>query len=394
MIQPKHFLIGCWYQAAFTYVGANKQNNFIKWKNRGCNTTIGLPSPSPDCTHQAYYQWANQAGLAAITPPDPTSLTASQDVLQPGFGGWMQTDEPESWNYYIHNPDGTWNTQTWINQYLALSASLKAASPSSPIFGNFTGSIIWATPTSVPTNIACYTQWMTGLDWVSIDCYPTNNGQLANTFPAQFGLGLNLLTQYSGGKPKMCFIECSHINANDGNPGPTPADTVFEAWCAVVWGVKGICYFSHRLSGGDGFTDDATTPQMQAAITLLNQSLNNLSPVLIQDATSVIQSGDIYTSQRTLGSDTYVFAVNMSATNTETYNGVSIAPLSASVIKNGQLYFTSTSATPAVPIPSPAPPTKHLTSIVVTGASDTITVQTTQASVTAQFSDGSSTKLY
>jgi hypothetical protein len=352
VIQPKRFLIGCWGQPAFRYDEKNnwaKVDQFKKWKERGLNTVLtNKPDPNPNCTRKEYCQRAADNGMVAMLSPDPDpNYDHSKDLSMPGFYAWSQPDEPELWNHLPKKPDGSYDTDLAVKWYVDAYRKLKKHSANTPVFGNFTGNIMWAGPASKPVNSEHYRKWLTGLDIACMDFYITNEGYKVENFHNRMGKPLEIIRVLSQNKPYCAFIECSDYDTTKKGLAPTPTEFNFQIWASVVWGVKGIFYFSHRVVGG--FTPDATPPELVEAMKVTNAKLASFSDVLIQDATPVTNYGSFYASTRTHDGATYKFVVN-SSLSAAIKDGVNYPPLCAKVFKNDvQVYSTHGDVAPPTP---------------------------------------------
>ena len=129
--------------------------------------------------------------------------------------------------------------------------------------------------------------------------------------------GVDRLKKWTGGHKQVWnCIECTHIS----NPKAkaTPHQVKAEVWMSLIHGSRGLIYFVHQFQprfNEHALLDD---PEMLAAVSAINQQIQELAPVLnspdVPGVASVRSSNadvpiDIVTKQQ--GKTTYVFAVGM-----------------------------------------------------------------------------------
>lgn len=150
---------------------------------------------------------------------------------------------------------------------------------------NFVGGEIWdpqndacGGPGDYPgTSTNCYPSYLPFTDWLSHDAYPVNWGGVPLDRPARTA---DKLRRWSS-KPQLVYVEASPRIYRPDSIGPMADELRAEIWLAIVHGARGIVYFvSSDCSAGPCMTADGSVPEVDAEMTVQNQRIAGLAPIL------------------------------------------------------------------------------------------------------------------
>jgi hypothetical protein len=292
-------VIGVWCQPT---------SSFALWKARGINTLVGY---EPEGNRTSMDDWTGAAvasSLFMIRKPHPN---IQDDVVEPYLLAWMHGDEPD-----IKKPPED-------PAHLAEDAAdWKKADPTRPIFVNFSGGNVLYHKVPEKT----YREYCKSADWIGNDFYPVTGWNQPKLIP-KVGQILDMLRDWSGGKPQFAFIETSpqHLSwLPPGTPGVTAAQFRAEVWDSIIHGARGIIYFPQQI--GNGFKYDNTPADVAIEMTTQDQLLSDLDAVLKTPANpgglGAAATSPIETAWRKTADGTvYIFALNLSP---DVQNGQSI----------------------------------------------------------------------
>ena len=277
------FLIGTFMPPTF---------DFQKWHDRGVNTAVGeaYVDPATGLANgpllQAWDKAAQAQGLRTIRRPMPNP---SDDVGNTTLLAWAQMDEPDAAGGGLRNLAGSVaNYQLW-----------KAADPNRPVYLNFAGPDVltaiegpkpsWCLDStggcSLVTNHMDYINQ--ALDWVSNDIYPAagNLPDDSRRYDVSLvGDPIDRIRSWTD-KPVFCYIETSDQKFNPKSTrGVTRDEVRAEIWVAIVHGVRGYVFFPEVVPpNGVGSASDGTPADVAAELTVQNNTVTQLAPVLQGD---------------------------------------------------------------------------------------------------------------
>jgi hypothetical protein len=316
---PNFFPIGVWSQTP--------ESNGAAYKNIGINTFVGLY----DGTTHSNLSALSTNGLYAIN--DQSSVGLNDSLGSNVMKAWIQQDEPD--NAQDNGNGGydpciaTSNLQTTYNNWKAIDSR-----PVMLGFGRGVADVNWVGRGTCTGNTQYYVNAKTAADFFAFDVYPINDS-LPLYYVAQ-GV-TNLRTWTGGNKPVWADVETTNFGATQG---PTPAQTKFEVWSAIIHGARGIDYFCHIFSPTfyeAGLLRDST---MSAAVSAINSQIKSLAAVLNVGTTvgntvtsSAGSSVPIDSVTLSYGGSTYIFAAAMrGSTTTATYRPAGITTGTATVL--------------------------------------------------------------
>jgi hypothetical protein len=201
------------------------------------------------------------------TPRSP----ATADIGSSRLLAWTQPDEPDG--IYSQVPYQTIQQQynTW-----------KSVDPSRKVLINFVGATCsglggmfcqYDTRTN-ESGVTWYRKYAAGADWLSADTYPVNNGGSLTDIRNE----VKALKQIDSNKPSFVYIESGDYNTSDSHPGPSADQFRGEVWSAIINGVRGIFYFTARVT--PSFQFDVTSPAVATEMTKQHATITQLSQVL------------------------------------------------------------------------------------------------------------------
>lgn len=232
------------------------------WKTLGINTLFLSETQNGQITQTQWRQAAATLGLKYI---DYSSGSLSADDADPNLLAFVLPPLL---------PD---QAGTVAATYSAAASAIRAVS-TKPIYGLFTGSSITQNMNGVPPyNGSNQIPYLPSLDWVG------DNWEPMNTDPSRYptsmvGSAMQLLGNWSGGKPQLPFVETVFTNTNSNGRAPTPAemraevDAIMSNPAALGW------IFDPRVIAGGAiaFSFDGTDAPMKTAIT---QAVTAYTPV-------------------------------------------------------------------------------------------------------------------
>lgn len=341
------FVIGVWAQPNFQYNTKDWSMipMFPKWVNRGVNlfVTNGINPSTPRNNPLLYCSMAADAGAEAMVMPEVDNFDPAQLVGKPGFAGFMQPDEPEGWNHILKDAAGNYDMAATTKQYTDRYALYKKVGPNVPVYGNFTGNFIWASPTPKPPSSVDpgitqqnYRDWFSGCDWISFDQYITNNKQpVASCYPTWQNQLKTLQALAGTSKPIFNYIETSDYDTttDTNGSGPTPGEFRAEVWASIILGFNGIIYFPQRVAGG--FSEDATPQAIDTEMKRAAKDIASYQQFLLQPSVDLGLAAPFVGCSKTLNGQTVEIVLNLSNT-TATYKGRSYPPYEYTVLAAGQ----------------------------------------------------------
>lgn len=299
---PNFFPIAVWDQTLATN-GAN-------YKAIGVNTFLGLYNGYSAAEIDAadanrLYAIGGQSSLAIQSP-------SSSEVIP----AWLEYDEPDNAQPL---PAGGYGPCIPVSTLLKKYKSDKAADPRKrPImidFGRGVSDINWVGRGTCTGDTTYYEKAAVAGDIFAYDIYPVNSGESDDLQEVAQGVD-NLRGWVGPNKPVWADIETTAMS--QGNAAPTPEQTKFEVWSAIIHGARGINYFCHIFT--PTFHEDGllTLPTMKAAVQQINAQIKELAPVInvgrpVADTvtSSAGSSVPVDTMTRRYHGDTYIIAANM-----------------------------------------------------------------------------------
>jgi Glucose / Sorbosone dehydrogenase len=295
------------------------------YKALGINVFHGLWDP-PGTTNTRV-QALEKHDLTAIVHGDQMAqalaTTHPQRVV-----AWHQIDEPDNAQWTGSGWGPCIDPRVVIDKY----NQWKAANPTRPIVINFgfgAAYTSWVGRGSCTGKTEMYPEYQKGADIVSFDIYPVNEGWPI-TYVAD-GVD-NLIRWTNGEKPVWAFVETTRYQETNGTP--SPAQTRAQVWLALTHGASAIQYFVHIFTPTfieAGVLQDAA---MKAELTRTNGQIKSLARVLnsptVTNGASVSASGRIDHIVKRLNGETYLFAVNPTASTLDAQ--VSVSGLSSGTV--------------------------------------------------------------
>ena len=333
---PSAFYIGVWTQPDFYFntTDWSKIPQFQKWATRGVNLYF-VDTVNPNTaqnTPALYCQMAAAVGGQVLISPTANGVTPQSLVGLPGFFGYCQPDEPESWNLLIKNPDGTYNMDASTQQYKNAYAAYKAADPNAPVSGNFTSGFQYSVPTAVgpATRPIDYQNWFAGADLLSFDSYLTNNNIPVEHAPAVWGPLLARMQSWSGNKPIFNYIETGSINGPNptNGHGPSAGEYRAEVLVSIILGFEGIIYFPQQIN--PIFLDDVTPTDVATEMVRIAGDCSTYGQYFLQPSVPLTLPAPFYGCSKTLAGKTIQIILNLS-NQVQTYNGKSYAAYDYSI---------------------------------------------------------------
>src|SRR5687768_3497289 len=174
---PPEFILGSWGQHAA---------QLRPWHDRGVHHHF-VNAPQPKGT--TVPQFLDACAAASAKGYCFLDAPPSDYKDHPGFGGVTQIDEPDTWNKYARDPAGKPTLESIereVTLYEEKARALRTVAPEVPIFGNFTGNMIWADqerygPHAQPFSTDDYRRWFHACDWLAFDVYWTNRNRPPNS---------------------------------------------------------------------------------------------------------------------------------------------------------------------------------------------------------------------
>lgn len=321
------FPIGVWAQPNFEF---NKQNwtkipLFTKWANRGAKlfVTNGVNPDTAQNSPLLYCSMAADVGGSVFLMPEIDKIDPMTLLNKPGFGGFMQPDEPDGWSNILKHPDGSYDMPSSIKKYVDRYAAYKSVAVNVPVYGNFTGNFIWAKPDNQAPNatVQNWMDWFGACDIYSFDQYITNTKRKVEDAYPMWQQMITVMRQMTGGaKPIMNYIETSDYDTTspDNGRGPTPDEFRAEFWMSVILGFNGIMYFSHRVAGG--FVEDATPQNIDVEMKRAAKDVADYQSFIVQPSVPLTLPLPFVGCTKTLNGQTITIILNLSGAGV-TYGG-------------------------------------------------------------------------
>lgn len=261
---PHFFPIAVWDQTLAV--------NAANYKAIGVNTFLGLYNGYSTAEIDA----AAANGLYAIG--GQSALAINSPLSSRVIPAWYEYDEPDNAQPL---PSGGYGPCIPVSTLIKTYNADKAADPlKRPVmigFGRGVSDINWVGRGSCTGDIQYYKDAAAAADIFSYDIYPVNAGEYDNL--QEVAGGVDNLRQWVGPK-KPVWADIETTPYNQGNGAPTPAQTKYEVWSAIIHGARGINYFCHIFS--PTFHEDGllTLPTMKAAVQQINAQITSLAPVI------------------------------------------------------------------------------------------------------------------
>jgi hypothetical protein len=246
-------------------------SNGGNYKAIGINTFVGLYNGYSTAEINA----ANANGLFAVGDQDSIGLNSS--LSSKVIPAWLDYDEPDNAQ---PNSSGGYDpciTNAVIQQkYDNYKATDPLKRPVMIGFGRGVADVNWNGRGTCTGNTQYYKTAATAADIFAFDIYPVNNDGPSKLYLV--AQGVDNLRSWVGNKPVWADIETTAFS--QGNGTPTPAQTKFEVWSAIIHGAKGIDYFAHIFT--PTFHEDGllTLPAMKTAVTAINTQIASLAAVI------------------------------------------------------------------------------------------------------------------
>ena len=286
--------------------------NAEKYRQAGMNTYVGLWRGP---TEQQLAE-LKAAGMKVVCHQNKVGLEHTND---PTIIGWMHGDEPD--NAQSLGKGKGYGPPILPRKIIDDYLKLQKKDPTRPVLLNLGQGVAWdgwhgrGVRTNHPEDYAEYVQ---GCDIASFDIYPAvhSKPQVAGKL-WYVAKGVERLVDWTGGKKVVWnCIECTRIS----NPKTkaTPHQVRCEVWMSIIHGSMGLIYFVHEWQPRFNESALLSDPEMLSAVTILNQQIIGLAPVLnsptIEDSVRALSDNDavpVAMMAKKHNGDTYIFAVNM-----------------------------------------------------------------------------------
>jgi hypothetical protein len=308
---PNFFPIAVWCQTP--------ESNGARYKAIGVNTFVCLYNGTTDSNMSSL----SSQGMYAINDQDSVGLT--DQYASTVMKAWLQPDEPDNAQ---SNGSGGYNpcipVSTLQSNYNTWKAADSQHRPVMQGFGRGVADVNWGGRGTCTGNTQYYIDAKTAADIFAYDVYPINEG-LPLYYVSQGMDNLRGWVATSGfTRPVWMDIETT----NYGNTqGPTPAQTKFEVWSAIIHGAKGIDYFCHIFSPSFNEAGLLADSNMSSAVSAIDSQIQSLAAVInigtpVGDSitSSAGSSVPVDTMTVSYNGSTYIFAAAMrGAATTATY---------------------------------------------------------------------------
>ena len=224
--------------------------------------------------------------------------------------GWLQADGPDNAQ---ENADGSFSPCIAPTTTQARYAEMVAADATRPVMlllGQGVATPDWVGRGDCTGRTSDYPEYVKGADLLVNYTYPLNNGH-----PLELvATGIENLNRYAGyTKPVIADLEGSSIN---GDVRPTPHQLRAEAWQSLIHGAAGLQWFCHRFMPDFSETDCLEDPDTAAALTRINQEVEQLAPALNSQSyglspTSSNVGVPVHAILKQPGQERYVFSASM-----------------------------------------------------------------------------------
>ena len=250
-----------------------------------------------DTTNPKLLDRLHERGMVAILQPSPAIAS------HPALIAWSLTDEP------VHH-------EVSVDDFRAQRSKAIELDPALPVFANFS-SKFYREGKGGTAALQLYRDFMAVPDLIGFDFYPVT-GWNRPDWVAEPGRALEFMHSelLREEKPSWFLVEACNQNlawTPEGTVGPTPAQTRYQVWSAIVHGATGIGYFTHAFNP---HVFSALTPDMEQELRELNTTLSEMAPILLQEppelAMHVTSKQDrvCETALRRDGDDWYLIALN------------------------------------------------------------------------------------
>ncbi|MBX4212472.1 beta-galactosidase [Candidatus Pacearchaeota archaeon] len=386
------FIIGVW---------APREADLVVWKERGINMPI-TPRPEPQLssiTRATYSLEVKNRGMQVmmeVAGGNIALIDSKMESFNDGtFIGWMQRDEPDLQTHLLRYPNGSFDVEGSIREYINHYKELKKISPNTPVLGNFAGwEVLNMYKSAAVTKSDWYRRMFEAADWLSADAYIMNTGRFSRM--DLIGEYLDKIQAIAPGKPVMAFIESSDQKVDLKGRGPTPQEMKAEIWLAVIHGAKGIFYFPQEIgtlpkfpagfnytfvknvdikylnnvtvrlsnrtivnySAGSivsysagtnvyyitaanlkygGFTYDRTTPELVEEMKKQNTLLTVMSPVILSPG-RLVSNSSFRVAERTYNGEMYKIILNLNESSSS-YEGNHYDSYEVKIFRNNKIIY-------------------------------------------------------
>ncbi len=294
---PGFFPIGVWLQEA---------GDAAAYKAAGINTYVAVR----DGFKSKEIDKLKEAGMYLICAQNETLLSRKEDKT---IIAWLGKNEPDNMQPVIYGR----GSGTCLKPVVLISVykEIKRNDTSRPVLANFgEGLVIDNYEGRGPgAALSDYKDYFKAGDIISFNVYPVA-GRGSDNLIWYLGKGLDRITEFAGAdKIKWNFIETTVIK----NPAskPKPANVRTEAWLSIIYGSKGLVYYTHKFKPDYDSRALLNDKEMLTAVTKLNAEIKEMAPVINSPEAGglTVSSGRnepfIKTSIKKFKGDTYIFAV-------------------------------------------------------------------------------------
>jgi hypothetical protein len=300
---PRFFPLAVWLQSP---------RNAARYRAAGINLYVGLWQ-GPTTNQLAELELA---GMPLICGQNRLGLAQKDNRI---IVGWMHGDEPD--NAQSLGAGKGYGPPILPEIIQRDYERMRAADPTRPVMLNLGQGVAWdnyigrGVRRNHPED---YPEYVKGGDIVSFDIYPVVHDAPEIAGKLEYvARGVQRLGQWTGGaKIVWNCIECTRISNPDRKP--SPAQVRSEVWMAIIHGTRGLIYFVHQFKPSFQEAALLNDPEMLAAVTAINQRVQDLAPVLnspsLADDLAIKSSPSeeaIASMLKRRGKELFLFAVNM-----------------------------------------------------------------------------------
>jgi hypothetical protein len=314
-------------------VGSQNLNNAGIYHDAGINLYVGIDDIVENPTKPTERKPTADAlrvlgdlGMYAIANQETWGKLKDSPIIV----GWIcPVDEPDN--------KGEGGKPMPLDKYLAESAKFKAGDPTRPYVVCFGQGVTNDGFRGRGLPRSEYRKYMEPADFIQYDFYPIANfkwrfsDSQADANAAEpmrkdgerhldmVGQGISRIRRWTNNqKPVMAWIETSHNHNRDGNRIATPQQTNCEVWVAMVYGARGVAYFSHDfflpIEVGQAAALSRNKP-MLAQLKLTNAKLTKLAraisaPLAGEPERAFSETGQVVFSTKMVDGATVILAVN------------------------------------------------------------------------------------
>ncbi len=315
LLGPNVFPIAVWLQPP---------SKAVRYREAGFNLYVGLWQGPKD----SQLAELKAAGMRVVCDQNAVGL---RHLADPTIAAWMHGDEPD--NAQSLGEGKGWGPPIPAERIVADYEAIRRRDPSRPVLLNLGQGVAWdewygrGVRSRHPED---YLEYVKGADIVSFDIYPVTHDSPAVSSNLWFvARGVTRLNQWTGGRKGVWnCIECTRISHPTAKP--TPQHVRAEVWMSIIHGSRGLIYFVHEWKPRFNESALLDDPEMLAAVTRINQQVQELAPVLNAPATPGLvrlvapaaastsaDEASVACMAREHGGVVYVFAVNMRAEEVE-----------------------------------------------------------------------------